>query len=506
MNKKISTTTGVITIIILAIIVIGGVFAYQYYWPIQEEQENQEQEQQGEIGVSDWNSYTYLSSQSGILPDISFKYPSLFGNSPTLISSSKVNTPEFITDDWGGFIEFKPGVFLDNSLGMNFYIKSNLEKNFENYVLEASISGGWSDPKYFQADGRKVARIRMNSKSDQDSYIGWYFIELKNNKILSISTTVDKDFLYDDDITGISTTDKIISTFKFIEQEETDNSNWKTYKNDLYEFEVKVPQGALYKGESSIFPGLVYDDEPFKIIVSPHGNSLGSYDLDHDKRASEKDVIDINGNSWTVTKEIRSDYISIRFYTKRGDFTYIVTGTFFEGAEHKFSEEDCYKIASSFKFFTEGLSRWQTYTNEEYGFEFEYPINVMAEIKPENENCTIYYELKDDGIRDYYDSVEVSCEVLMDYGVVIIDHLLDEKVIRNENWGTSSDGCSSTEISVGGKIGYKYGCVTSTAYKINGIQVPLDDNHFLQIHQNCKYCAMNSEDWERIINNFRFID
>ena len=38
MNKKISTTTGIIAIIVLVIIVIGGVFAYQYYRPVLEKE------------------------------------------------------------------------------------------------------------------------------------------------------------------------------------------------------------------------------------------------------------------------------------------------------------------------------------------------------------------------------------------------------------------------------------------------------------------------------------
>jgi len=93
MNKKISTATGIITIIVLAVIIIGGVFAYQYYWP---NLEKEQEEQQEEINTSDWETYrndeveyeikypkdwkvddfaSYLSDNIDIYKDFQGEYP-----------------------------------------------------------------------------------------------------------------------------------------------------------------------------------------------------------------------------------------------------------------------------------------------------------------------------------------------------------------------------------------------------------------------------------------------
>ncbi len=160
-----------------------------------------------------WNSYTYSSIESGILPNLTFKYPSLFGNNPTLISSRNTNRPGNISEDWGGFFEFNPtGAFGDRGLRIEFFKKVNSENSFESYVSKLATSGGWGSPKYFQAGGYNVARIRFASSSHYDANVGWYFVELPNKSILAISTSGDKKFLYDDDQSGNSTRDKVVST------------------------------------------------------------------------------------------------------------------------------------------------------------------------------------------------------------------------------------------------------------------------------------------------------
>ena len=163
--------------------------------------------------TASWNSYTYPLTESGILPNTTFKYPSMFGTNPTLISSRNTNRPGNVSEDWGGFFEFNPTVvFGDRGLRIEFFKEVNSENSFEGYVLKSATSGGWSLPKYFQAGGYKVARIRFASSSHYDADVGWYFVELPNKSILAISTSGDRKFFYDDDQSGNSTRDKIIST------------------------------------------------------------------------------------------------------------------------------------------------------------------------------------------------------------------------------------------------------------------------------------------------------
>ncbi|MEK7658632.1 MAG: hypothetical protein AAB352_02085 [Patescibacteria group bacterium] len=231
-------STLIIGIIAVLILVIGGFFAYQYYYIPKQETKNSVTEtpktKTPKNEIADWNSYTYLSTQSGILPDISFEYPSLFGNNPSLISSRNVNRPENITSDWGGFVEFNPtGAFSDRGLRIEFFKKSNYEASFENYVTKSATAGGWGSPKYFQVGNYKVARLRFASSSHYDADVGWYFIEFPNKVILAVSTSGDKKFLYDDDKNENSTRDKIISALKFSEaNDETSQTDFSKLNKD----------------------------------------------------------------------------------------------------------------------------------------------------------------------------------------------------------------------------------------------------------------------------------
>ncbi len=161
-----------------------------------------------------WNLYVYPSIESGILPDITFKYPPLFGNNPTLISSRNTNRPANISEDWGGFVQFSPtGAFGDRGLRIEFFKRVNSENSFEEYVAKFTTRGDWDSPKYFQiANDYKVARIRFSSSSHYDADVAWYLVELSSKNILAISTSGDKKFLYDDNQKGNSTRDRIIST------------------------------------------------------------------------------------------------------------------------------------------------------------------------------------------------------------------------------------------------------------------------------------------------------
>jgi len=102
-------------------------------------------------------------------------------------------------------------------------VNPNIESNFENYVKkQAGLD--WDDIKYFQVNNNNAARMRFSLPSDYDADVGWYFLEMPNNNILSVSTIGNKSLLYDDK-DGFSTRDKIFSTFKFIEEDDENFEN-----------------------------------------------------------------------------------------------------------------------------------------------------------------------------------------------------------------------------------------------------------------------------------------
>ncbi|MEK9184858.1 MAG: hypothetical protein AAB866_01685 [Patescibacteria group bacterium] len=204
-----------ILIALIVAVVLGGGYAVVKTNPglakkLGMEKQAEKKEATKEV-VTYWNSYTYLSTESGILPDITFRYPFLFGDKPTLISSRNTNRPERISDNWGGLVDFKSA----GVLRMEFSKRTNSESSFESYVNKVIAGGGgWSSPKYFQAGNYKVARLRFSSPSHYDGDVGWYYVELSSRDILAISTGGDSKYLFDDDVNGNSTRDKIISTIK----------------------------------------------------------------------------------------------------------------------------------------------------------------------------------------------------------------------------------------------------------------------------------------------------
>lgn len=178
----------------------------------------QHDESDAPFEIASWNSYTYSSIESGILPNITFKYPPLFGNNPTFISSRNTNRPGNISDDWGGLVEFSPTeVSGDRGLRIEFFKRVNSENSFESYVSKSATSGGWDSPRYFQDGSYRAARIRFSSSSHYDADVGWYFVELPNKSILAISTSGDKKYLYDDDQSGNSTRDRVVSTLTVVQ-------------------------------------------------------------------------------------------------------------------------------------------------------------------------------------------------------------------------------------------------------------------------------------------------
>lgn len=189
---------------ILALVIIVGAGGY-WYWhttpPILSSE------------TASWNSYTYPSTISEILPDITFKYPPEFGNGPTHISSLTTNRPDSVTQDWGGLLSFFRSVGRPR-FDIEFFKHVNTAKSFEDYVNKiAASTEGLDSPKYFQAGPYRVARLRFASPNHYDADTAWYSIELPNKEILGISIVpYDKTPIFDEKSGGLSTMDTVVST------------------------------------------------------------------------------------------------------------------------------------------------------------------------------------------------------------------------------------------------------------------------------------------------------
>jgi hypothetical protein len=142
-------------------------------------------------------------------------------------------------------------------------------------------------------------------------------------------------------------------------------------------------------------------------------------------------------------------------------------------------------------------SDWKTYTNDEYGFQFDYPATLEINHSSSESTCEIANDK------------ESPCKILPFYniGVAVINHKFDEKIIWTRQLiqkYQSGDGDSKI-ITIGDKTAYEYDFVTGLSYKVHGIQIPLDGLHFLQIEENAKISVLTSQDWAKILSTFKFI-
>ena len=162
---------------------------------------------------------------------------------------------------------------------------------------------------------------------------------------------------------------------------ETDTSNWQIYRNEEFGFEVKYPKTWVVSEKKHTYIN-IHTNQPGGIVINIYqidpNNTLGNIKDDVKKRDGVYDLREIFVDG---VKGIAYDYVGAPKQAPGG------TVYIFEKNESIIHARfDCYEdyetnytkirnqILSSFKFIEkDDTSDWQTYRNEEFGFEVKYP-------------------------------------------------------------------------------------------------------------------------------------
>src|SRR3989338_540961 len=173
-----------------------------------------------------------------------------------------------------------------------------------------------------------------------------------------------------------------------------DTTGWKTYKNEPYNFEILIPQDWIVEttpqGQRTYFtsPELkVKRDENEKNCNAPESgrescliNMESAWDfvfhIDYREISDVSESVEINNRIW-FRQEI-TDWDTIVNFSLPNRQNNPVYNFF----SPKRNEEKTMKILSTFKFIEPATDTtgWQTYRNEQYGFEMKFPLTFPAPI------------------------------------------------------------------------------------------------------------------------------
>ena len=163
-----------------------------------------------------------------------------------------------------------------------------------------------------------------------------------------------------------------------------ETSDWETYRNEEFEFEVKYPNDVLVsESDNLVFFGLD-DNTPLNLSVNfavsqePTLASLERRKIDPKGNMQEKENIEFHGQPAVKAverfegPETMSAYIeAIGFLYGQAEYVIRISGTNEPSGSQR---EKINQILATFKFLNgPDTSGWKTYRNEEYGFEFKYP-------------------------------------------------------------------------------------------------------------------------------------
>lgn len=282
----------------------------------------------------------------------------------------------------------KNSKYVDNwvGIGFNIYPKPtdfNWKKWMDNFPSVESYED-FSTPLNSGLKGIKVVKLRSNFFGNPNVFIEGEDI-IYNLRFFSA-------FPFDIQEDGLSYFEQMLKSLKFIKSD--------TYRNEQHGFEFKLP--GYYSEEKLDFEnmgdkeytaiGLSYLSETERADFKNHhiamimegGSFSGTFYIKHYNKKELEKMISKNISQLPVfVNENRVKYYIYERYfivnDQAADENFIVFETWPEKERaDKFNRE----IFSTFSFVQKkDISGWQTYKNEDYGFEFKYPDKWRTNIQ-----------------------------------------------------------------------------------------------------------------------------
>ncbi|MDP3954560.1 MAG: hypothetical protein Q8Q06_04050 [bacterium] len=257
-------------------------------------------------------------------------------------------------------------------------------------------------PDFHETVEKKINNITWLKFLDKGLFnLVEYGIE-KNEKVILFAT-------FDDSSEEVLL--QILSTFKFIDQ--TDTSGWQTYRNEEFGFEVRLPE--LWRIDNCGIPNGIY----FNVKCNTDAPDNGSIDVRNIDYYNEQlsllrgatnlinlkeediNIGDIQAKkfTWEVGKNEGPGpgpgSISQEIIFKHNSNTFVIYFTETWPGQNLSPIFD--QILSTFRFIdSSDTSTWQTYRNEEFGFEVKYPENSF-----ELRELTSSIQIKERGRIEY---------------------------------------------------------------------------------------------------------
>jgi hypothetical protein len=231
---------------------------------------------------------------SAPMPNITMEQPKAI--QPISLTNETADWKKY-TDEWG-IVEFLYPSSMHFSASVIVFVPPD---NFENWLTNNPLPGSGSsaqtlisseDLKFGNLQGKKrifdLQMGRTNQQTKEFEITNWYKhteVSMTDNKKLLV---IDFDWKIGAEEQEQQIIDQIISTIKFFDVKLINITDWKTYKNEKYEFEFKYPSNYKIQenGDGSDFEAIITSPKTEQIIEGTGGEMTDQISIAPQKSAS----------------------------------------------------------------------------------------------------------------------------------------------------------------------------------------------------------------------------